>query len=1145
MQFLKAYLKYCFLVLILLTQISISAEQQSLQELKNRISGDVFPHEILEDYEFYILNNKIEFNQELKFLSELNQSYETQYLQSLVLFKNNNFDESFNKLYVQLIETPDYYPYYNLLSKTASITNNESKIENKLEQLTSKKYKNYLEAHLSYQKSKYEDAKEKFNLVLVTDSTSFETLYMIAYSSRNLGDYDSAFKYFNKASSLLKKDNPLVAKVTIAIGSLFYLSGNYENAKEAYNTGLKKATEFGFTSERIKALINLGMILDEEGAIEKARFNFDKASELAAIIGDNELEAISLSEYAVSYTYTGEIVNAREKYEKSFSLFEKLKNKNRFAFTAINIGHIYLNVSNYKSAIKYYEIGLNEAGENVRTKMLALRGLGDVYTNLLNYSKALDYYKQAKELAKQIKDVAANAKINIGLGILYYNLDMPQKAIKILGKSQSSLSESGNPYLKLEIEQKIGIIYSSLDSLNLAHSYLQNSSKLATKYGDIYSEIISNTFLAEAMIRQNDLSSAYSSLKATIATTTDIELNQLLGVQNLLMSDIYKLKEDDEAQVKYIEQAIFHAEQSFDFYSQIEANHRLGEIYEHSGQLADAEDYYKKAINLVELNFNHLFKNADIQIKFFSNFYSIYNSLINLYLSEDNFVKAFEILKKSKARNTNQNLVNLKFDKSEVSQKLLDEYYDLTWKLSSELYSKDELTSIENLFNEVKESISLIDSETAKQINSITQFSIEDIKSNLEKNQYLISYYVQQNNLYAFQLSIDGLEAEKLNISTKQIDELKNNISPYYDNKVGGNEISFNKDLFAFNADGAKNFYQNIVQPITKNIPKNSKIIFSLPSEMITIPFELLVTQSSDEQSPYILNDKKFLIDDYIISYTPSVAIWNELHNRNNSNNEIALLIGDPIFENGIDTAAETRGLTDEIDLFSRNMEHQRLEYSEEEIQSIGSLLSNDHIYLSKDATETAFKKNAEDASLVHLSTHSFLYKNNPLILFSNTDKENDGFLEVGEILNLHLKSDMVVLSSCKSGLGRVDKAEGIIGMQKAFFDAGAKSVVVSLWDVNDKYTSIFMKYFYSFLSEGYSKSESLRFAKLKFIKLNNSNPYYWSAFTISGNDKPIRIQIRSHTFVFTLTGIFLTLFITIYYLYKRKFRSGLLIRNV
>ncbi len=102
------------------------------------------------------------------------------------------------------------------------------------------------------------------------------------------------------------------------------------------------------------------------------------------------------------------------------------------------------------------------------------------------------------------------------------------------------------------------------------------------------------------------------------------------------------------------------------------------------------------------------------------------------------------------------------------------------------------------------------------------------------------------------------------------------------------------------------------------------------------------------------------------------------------------------------------------------------------------------------------------------------------------------------------------MLSSCRSGLGRIDEAEGIIGMQKAFFEAGASSVVVSLWDVNDKYTSFFMKDFYDHLSQGLNKPDALRKAKLNFIKKYSANPYYWSAFVFSGNPSTINLQTAS-----------------------------------
>ena len=108
--------------------------------------------------------------------------------------------------------------------------------------------------------------------------------------------------------------------------------------------------------------------------------------------------------------------------------------------------------------------------------------------------------------------------------------------------------------------------------------------------------------------------------------------------------------------------------------------------------------------------------------------------------------------------------------------------------------------------------------------------------------------------------------------------------------------------------------------------------------------------------------------------------------------------------------------------------------------------------------------------------------------------------------------------------------------MQKSFFEAGAKSVVVSLWDVNDKYTSLFMQSFYKYLSEGFDKSEALRKAKMYFKKNYSANPYYWSAFVLAGDVSKIKnIQAASaNYFLFIIPGIFLSI-VVIYFANKRK----------
>jgi CHAT domain-containing protein len=114
--------------------------------------------------------------------------------------------------------------------------------------------------------------------------------------------------------------------------------------------------------------------------------------------------------------------------------------------------------------------------------------------------------------------------------------------------------------------------------------------------------------------------------------------------------------------------------------------------------------------------------------------------------------------------------------------------------------------------------------------------------------------------------------------------------------------------------------------------------------------------------------------------------------------------------------------------------------------------------------------------------------------------KEEDGILQMNEIFNLDLNADLVVLSACQSGLGKLVRGEGIIGLTRAFMYAGASSVVVSLWNVRDVSTAEFMNRFYRHLREGKSQPEALRQAKLDMIRSERPVyrfPYFWSPFVI------------------------------------------------
>jgi CHAT domain-containing protein len=149
------------------------------------------------------------------------------------------------------------------------------------------------------------------------------------------------------------------------------------------------------------------------------------------------------------------------------------------------------------------------------------------------------------------------------------------------------------------------------------------------------------------------------------------------------------------------------------------------------------------------------------------------------------------------------------------------------------------------------------------------------------------------------------------------------------------------------------------------------------------------------------------------------------------------------------------------------------------------------------------------DYKIIHFATHSLIDDKIParsaIILSLDEDPNEDGFLQMREIYNLHLNADLVTLSACETGLGQFIRGEGIEGINRAFFYAGASAVLMSLWAVNDQATYQLMERFYYHLKNGVPLTDALRKAKLEMINSDVLNhPYYWAGFILSGRSNQI-----------------------------------------
>ena len=137
--------------------------------------------------------------------------------------------------------------------------------------------------------------------------------------------------------------------------------------------------------------------------------------------------------------------------------------------------------------------------------------------------------------------------------------------------------------------------------------------------------------------------------------------------------------------------------------------------------------------------------------------------------------------------------------------------------------------------------------------------------------------------------------------------KLLKDIAPLYSTEYQNSDIYLNQDLFSFNTKAANNFYKKVIQPIVKDIPVGQTLIFSMPSELVLLPIEFLVTEFKEDDSPFYYDNKKFLIDDFPISYTPSASIYVIQKMMKQKNDDKVLLVGDPQISNK-DFALSYRG---------------------------------------------------------------------------------------------------------------------------------------------------------------------------------------------------------------------------------------------
>ncbi len=374
--------------------------------------------------------------------------------------------------------------------------------------------------------------------------------------------------------------------------------------------------------------------------------------------------------------------------------------------------------------------------------------------------------------------------------------------------------------------------------------------------------------------------------------------------------------------------------------------------------------------------------------------------------------------------------------------------------------------------------------------------SLEELqKQVLQPRQTLVEYFVGDTAIYAFVAKPEYFKSFEIKKDFPLDEWVKS-----FRTSLSADSFQLKSDVYA---DMAFRLYEKLVLPFKNQLSEDVVIV---PDGVLNyLPFEALLTKKPEKA--FRFQDHAYLLCDHNLSYSFSATLLREMKQKKHRVEPAKFIIAYAPFYDA-DTTGLAKTFADDV---AMRRDLTPLHNSGEEAYRIAKSLGGEAI-TGKEATEQKFMETAPSARILHLATHGkaddhagdYSY----LAFAPRKDSLDKGLVYTRDLYNMALNADLVTLSACETGIGKLQRGEGVISLARAFAYAGAKSIVTSLWSVNDAKTKDLMLLFYKNLKKGQPKDAALRDAKLSFIAKNsppNAHPFFWAGFIGVGDMAPIK----------------------------------------
>lgn len=991
-----------------------------------------------------------------------------------------------------------------------------------------------------------------YKSVLEDNYTYYTNYYMLKGRFLNLaGFYNEAVTLFeNLHDEIKKKDSTNYSLLIQIYNELGYANSKKDNFKKALNYYLISLETcrkyYRNNKELIYILGSITNLYTFEDKLYEAREYFNRCVFLIDSLKYPEVKKL-FDTYIVCTLYYSKFYKF-DKALKYLNIAENILDANynpthhKYCIIYYYHGRILLYLQKLDKAVIFFEKSLKMAKRSVildEYVFLNYRKLGELYSYKNDYARANEYNLQS---LKEIKNTGISPVYTyISLGNSYSVLKDFKNALYYfnLGESLTTRESGINHPALFYIYILKSLLYRDTQENDREAEYLLLSYNSAINNGNYRSREVSIIlrYLGRYYYRQGDFQRSLDTLQKGLISATNTFNN----------TSIYKNPDVEDARdrMQLLSTLKRKAYVMRKYYSNVTNNLK---------DLEASLECYKLACGLQEKVIT-TFSNENAKLRFSTSQKITLNSSIGVALEiykRTNDYKyleeAFEFSEKGKS------LVLLTYINEEKAKRFADIpdsliYYEQNIKneiaglnfqinLSDQEYTSpfqlDEIKSrLFDLTRKEEELVRLFEIQFPKYYNlkyNLNVVPVGLIQSSIEKKQALIEYNLTNTNLYTFLITNDTVIVSMQEIDDKFSENIVKIRKLLSENKYGNYDIQDYNDFVKIAFD----LYNILIQPVIAYIKNKSLII--IPDEVLNLfPFEVLITKNTYKSDIADFGELPYLFKEYPVNYAYSASLlMNQKKYRHIGNKLVAFV---PEYGEGSYTGDNNNDSTIN-NLYRLNP----LIGTKEEVNFISKFYKS-RIFSNEQALEENFKKSAANYNIIHLAMHTIVDDKNPMfskmVFTPELDKTEDGLLHTFELYGIKLRANLVVLSGCNTGYGRMQRGEGLLSLARGFVFSGCSGLLLTQWAVADKASVKLMKNFYYYLSKGYPKDKALHYAKIDYIKDADpvkTHPYYWAGYIILGDSCPL--PPKSSNTKYFIIAVLLLLTIFIYYLKKYKFRD-------